>query len=160
MLVVSIIAAPISEEIAFRGYAMGLLRRHFGPISAMVISSLMFAAAHLNWGLYPTKQAVYFLVGLGLAATVWRTGSLLPAMVVHAFGDLVFFTLVWPADAGRRLVTHGGADAGFFAAAALTVIGSILWYGAFRRLLRATEPGLAPAAGLVDGLSAGAGSHA
>ena len=38
MLLVSIAAAPLSEEIAFRGYAMGLLRRHFGPISAMVIS--------------------------------------------------------------------------------------------------------------------------
>ena len=88
MLGVSIIAAPISEEIAFRGYAMGLLRRQVGPISAMVICSRMVAAV------------------------------------------------------------------------ALTMICSVLWYGAFRRLLRATEPALAPAAGLVEGLSAGAASHA
>lgn len=140
MLVVAIAAAPLTEEIAFRGYAMGLLRRHFGAIGAMLISSLMFAAAHLNYGLYPTKLVVYFLVGLGLAATVWRTGSLLPAMVVHSFGDLVFFTLVWPHDAGRRLVTEGGANAGFFAAVALTLVCSMLWCVAFRRLLRATSP--------------------
>jgi hypothetical protein len=138
MLLVAITAAPLTEEIAFRGYAMGLLRRHFGPISALVISSLMFAAAHLNYGLYPTKLLVYLLVGLGLAATVWRTGSLLPAMIVHSFGDLVFFTCVWPNDAGRRLVTEGGADAGFFAAVALTVVCSVLWWLAFRRLLQAT----------------------
>ena len=56
----------------------------------------MFAAAHLTQGLYPTKLIVYFLFGLGLAVIVWRTGSLLPAMVVHSFGDLVFFTAVWP----------------------------------------------------------------
>ncbi len=147
LLLVSIAAAPLTEEIAFRGYAMGLLRRHFGPISAMVISSLMFAAAHLNHGLYPTKLLVYFLVGLGLAVTVWRTGSLLPAMVVHSFGDLVFFTLVWPHDATRRLVSEGGADASFFAAVALTIVFSALWAYAFCGLLRATRPpiGTAPA---------------
>ena len=150
MLLVSIAAAPLTEEIAFRGYAMGLLRRHFGPIGALVVSSLMFAAAHLTHGLYPTKLLVYFLVGLGLAATVWRTGSLLPAMVVHSFGDLVFFTLVWPHDAARRLVTQGGADAGFFAAVALTAICSVLWYGAFRRLLRATDKTASVDAAIVE----------
>lgn len=160
MLLVSIAAAPLTEEIAFRGYAMALLCRQFGPISTIVISSLMFAAAHLNHGLYPTKFLVYFLVGLGLAATVWRTGSLLPAMLVHSFGDLVFFTLVWPGDAGRRLVTEGGASVGFFAALALTVIGSILWYGAFRRLLRATEPVSHAGATPAGDLSAGAVTHA
>ena len=139
MLLVSIVAAPLTEELAFRGYALGLLHRHFGTISALVISSLMFAAAHLTQGLYPTKLAVYFLFGLGLAAIVWRTGSLLPAMAVHSFGDLVFFTCVWPYDAGRRLVTEGGADSGFYAAVALTVVCSVLWGFAFRRLLRATK---------------------
>ena len=33
MLLVSIAAAPLTEELAFRGYAMGLLRRHFGPVA-------------------------------------------------------------------------------------------------------------------------------
>jgi membrane protease YdiL (CAAX protease family) len=138
MLLVSIAAAPLTEEFAFRGYAMGLLRRHFGPISALVISSVMFALAHLTHGFYPTKLVVYLLVGLGLAATVWRTGSLLPAMVVHSFGDFVFFTLVWPHDAARRLVSEGGADASFYAALALTIVCGGLWYAAFRRLLRVT----------------------
>jgi membrane protease YdiL (CAAX protease family) len=149
MLLVSIVAAPLTEELAFRGYALGLLRRHFGVISALVISSLMFAAAHLTQGLYPTKLVVYFLFGLGLAALVWRTGSLLPAMAVHSFGDLVFFTCVWPGDAGRRLVTEGGADAGFYAALALVVVCGALWWFAFRRLLRATEaaPGIGCGAG-------------
>ena len=161
MLLVSIAAAPLTEEIAFRGYAMGLLRRHFGPISAMIISSLMFAAAHLNHGLYPTKLLVYFLVGLGLAATVWRTGSLLPAMVVHSFGDLVFFTTVWPHDAMRRPVTEGGADAGFFAALALTVVFSGLWVVAFLRLLRATpQSDVAPATVDRHPLDTGAARHA
>jgi membrane protease YdiL (CAAX protease family) len=161
MLLVSIVAAPLTEELAFRGYALGLLRRHFGVISALVISSLMFAAAHLTQGVYPTKLAVYFLFGLGLAVIVWRTGSLLPAMAVHSFGDLVFFTCVWPQDAGRRLVTEGGADAGFFVAIGLTLACSALWWFAFRRLLRVTAAAAAAAA--VSGralASVGATSHA
>jgi hypothetical protein len=149
MLLVSIAAAPLTEEIAFRGYALGLLRRHFGLVSALVISSLMFAAAHLTQGLYPTKLVVYFLFGLGLALIVWRTGSLAPAMVVHSFGDLVFFTLVWPLDAGRRLVTEGGADAVFYGALALTVVCAALWWMAFRRLVTETAPATGP--GRVDG---------
>jgi hypothetical protein len=159
MLLVAIAAAPLTEEVAFRGYAMGLLRRHFGPISAIVISSLMFMAAHYTQGLYPTKLVVYFLVGLALAATVWRTGSLLPAMVVHSFGDLVFFTLVWPHDAGRRLISEGGADAGFYAALALTLVCSALWFVAFRRLLSVTRAPAAPTA-QTPNLGAGAASHA
>ena len=154
MLLVSIVAAPLTEELAFRGYALGLLRRHFGTISALVISSLMFAAAHLTQGLYPTKLAVYFLFGLGLAAIVWRTGSLLPAMVVHSFGDLVFFTTVWPHDAGRRLVTEGGADAGFYAALALTVVCAGLWWIGFRHLLQATKATPAPNLCSADGAPA------
>jgi membrane protease YdiL (CAAX protease family) len=139
MLLVGIVAAPLTEELAFRGYAMGLLRRHFGPLGVLLISSALFAAAHLTHGLYPTKLIVYFLFGLGLAVIVWRTGSLAPAMAVHAFGDLVFFVAVWPHDAGRRLAAEGGADAGFFAAVALTVVFGVLWALALRRLLEATE---------------------
>ena len=142
LLLVAIVAAPLTEEIAFRGYAMGLLRRQFGPIAALVISSVMFAAAHLTQGLYATKLIVYFLVGLGLAAAVWRTGSLLPAMVVHAFGDFTFFTLVWPHDAGRRLVSEGGADAWFFANLAMVAVFSVLWFFTFRQLLRVTRKDL------------------
>jgi hypothetical protein len=159
MLLVSIVAAPLTEELAFRGYALGLLRRHFGVITALVLSSLMFAAAHLTQGLYPTKLAVYFLFGLGLAVIVWRTASLLPAMVVHSFGDLVFFTAVWPHDAARRLVSEGGADAGFFAALALVVVGSGIWYVAIRGLLGATTPGDAAVSPRAQP-GAGAASHA
>jgi membrane protease YdiL (CAAX protease family) len=139
-LLVSIVAAPLTEEIAFRGYAMGLLRRHFGTVGAIIISSIMFAAAHLTQGLYATKLVVYLLVGLALAITVWRTGSLLPAMAVHSFGDLVFFTTIWPHDATRRLVSEGGADAGFYVSVACIVIFSAIWVFGFRRLLAVTRP--------------------
>ena len=141
MLLVAIAAAPLTEEIAFRGYAMGMLRRGFGPAGVLVISSTMFAAAHLTQGLYAPKLIVYLLVGLGLGAIVMRTGSLLPAMIVHSFGDLTFFTMVWPHDAGRRLISEGGAAAPFFANVAIFVVFSSLWFFAFRQLLKVTRKG-------------------
>ena len=151
LLLVAIAAAPLTEEIAFRGYAMGLLRRAFGPAGVLVLSSLMFAAAHLTQGLYAQKLIVYLLVGLAIGAIVMRTGSLLPAMVVHSMGDFAFFTLVWTQDAHRRLISEGGADAGFFGWVAVLVVGLPLWALAWRRFLRATRKGAPSPDATADG---------
>ncbi len=138
MLLVSIAAAPLSEEIAFRGYAMTLLRRRFSPTTALVITSIIFAAAHLTQGLYAPKLLVYFLAGLAFGYVALRTGSLLPAMVVHSLADLTFFTLVWSHDAGRKLLSEGGADGWFFFNVALVAVFTPLALLGFRQLARAT----------------------
>jgi membrane protease YdiL (CAAX protease family) len=138
MLLVGIAAAPLSEEIAFRGYAMSLIRRRFSPTTALVITSLIFAAVHLTQGFYAPKLLVYFLAGLTFGYVALRTGSLLPAMVVHSFGDLTFFTMVWSHDAGRRLIGEGGADGWFFANLALLAVFTPLALLGFRQLAKVT----------------------
>lgn len=139
ILIVSIVAPPLSEEIAFRGYAMGMIRRHLSPITALVVTSVLFAAVHLTQGLYAPKLLVYFLAGLSFGFVALRTGSLLPAMVVHSMGDLTFFTLVWSHDAGRKLLSEGGATPWFFANVAILLVGTPLCLLAFRQLVRATS---------------------
>jgi membrane protease YdiL (CAAX protease family) len=139
--IVSIIAAPLTEEIAFRGYAMGLLRRRFSPIGALVITSLLFAAAHLTQGLSAPKLLVYFIAGLLFGLIALRTGSLVPAMVAHSLADLTFFTFVWPRDAGRRLISQGGAGPWFYADFAMVVIFAGLCLLALARLAQATKSG-------------------
>jgi membrane protease YdiL (CAAX protease family) len=138
MLLVSIAAAPLSEEIAFRGYAMSIIRRRFSPTTALVITSAIFAAAHLTQGLYAPKLIVYFLAGLAFGYIALRTGSLLPAMVAHSCADLTFFTLVWSHDAGRRLLSEGGADGWFYANLALLALFTPLALLGFRQLAKAT----------------------
>jgi membrane protease YdiL (CAAX protease family) len=140
ILLVSIVAPPLSEEIAFRGYAMGMIRRRVSPTKALIITSLLFMAVHLTQGLYAPKLLVYFLAGLSFGFVALRTGSLLPAMVAHSMGDLTFFTLVWSHDAGRRLISEGGANAWFFANVAVLVIGTPLCLLAFRQLAKVTGP--------------------
>jgi membrane protease YdiL (CAAX protease family) len=138
ILIISVIAPPLSEEIAFRGYAMGMLRRHVSPVTALVITSALFAAAHLTQGLYAPKLLVYFLAGLSFGFVALRTGSLLPAMVVHSTADLTFFTMVWSHDAGRRLIGEGGANGWFFLCLAILAAGTPLTLLAFRQLVRVT----------------------
>ncbi|HXQ46712.1 MAG TPA: type II CAAX endopeptidase family protein [Caulobacteraceae bacterium] len=141
ILVVSIMAAPITEEIAFRGYVMGMLRRVVSPTWAILISSLLFAFAHLTQGLYADKLLVYFLAGIGIAFVAYRTGSLIPAMIAHSAADLTFFTLVWPHDAGRRLVSDGGADAWFWIHVGQVILFGGLCIWANLRLAKVTAGG-------------------
>ena len=147
ILAISIIAPPLSEEIAFRGYAMGMIGRHVSPIAALVITSLLFAAVHLTQGLYAPKLLVYFLAGLSFGVVALRTRSLLPAMAVHSMADLTFFTLVWSHDAGRRLISQGGADGWFWTNVAILAVATPLCLLAFRQLVKVTSPGATDTAG-------------
>jgi len=49
-------------------------------------------------------------------------GSILPGIPAHILGDVTFFTLVWPNDAGRPLLSRDGADAGFWIAVVVTIV--------------------------------------
>ena len=76
----AVIVAPIAEELIFRGYFYGILRRFAGRVPAILISSLLFAAIHLH---LPS------MLGLGLLAIILcllyeRTGSLWANILMHA----------------------------------------------------------------------------
>ena len=138
-LATSIVAAPLTEECAFRGYAMGLVQRVMPDAWALLLVSGLFALAHATHGFYATKLGVYFLVGVGLGLTAWRAGSLIPAAVVHSAGDLTFFTLIWPYDAARPHVTLASAGAVFWLQVAATVVLAALTVAAYRRLVEVTR---------------------
>lgn len=49
LLVISaVVIAPIAEEVIFRGYLYGVLKRFSDPMTACLIASLFFVAAHIN----------------------------------------------------------------------------------------------------------------
>ena len=76
---VVVIAAPIVEELTFRGVGFRLLAP-FGTIIAVVGTAVAFAADH---GLVEGFPAL-FLFGLAVALVRLRTGSLYPGMLLHA----------------------------------------------------------------------------
>ena len=154
ILLMSCLAAPFSEEAAFRGYALSILERNFRGPTAVLISSAMFAAAHLTYGFYWTKLTVYFLFGVAAAVTVRLANSILPGVAVHVLADLTFFTMVWPRDAARRLLTEGGADAWFWIHVAQIVVGTAVGVWCFRGLARAAKAGVSPSRQAAGSLTA------
>ncbi len=143
MLVMASLVAPLTEEAGFRGYCQVILEGEFrGPV-AVVISSVLFALAHLTHGFLWPKLLVYFLAGVGFGVTAYVTNSILPGIAVHIMADLTFFTLVWPYDTARHLIWEAGADSWFWIHATQAILFTALAILAFRRLARATEPRIA-----------------
>ena len=75
----SVVVAPICEEFLFRGYIYGTLRRFLGPGVAIGLSSLLFAAIHVNLLALP----ILFLLAVCLALAYEATGSIVVPMVMH-----------------------------------------------------------------------------
>jgi membrane protease YdiL (CAAX protease family) len=133
LLVMSAIAAPVTEEAAFRGYAMGILQDSWKSTPAAIIgSTLLFAAAHVLQGPDPAKLGLYFAAGLIFATIAYLTNSLYAVMVVHGIGDILGFTLLWPHDA--RPHGMGLADPLFAPAVAALVVFTPLALLGFRKL--------------------------
>ena len=74
-----VIGAPIIEEFIFRGYLQTALTNKLGPIAGLVGASLIFAGIHFDLQAFP----VLFTAGLGFGYLYYRTGSLLPSMLLH-----------------------------------------------------------------------------
>jgi hypothetical protein len=69
----------------------------------------------------------------------YLTKSILPSAVVHTIDLLIFFTLVWPSDAQRRLVWEIVANTGFWLNVAQAIIFMVLALLAFSRPVRVTK---------------------
>ena len=140
VLVMASLVSSLAEEVGFRGYFQGTLEREVGGPTAIVIASLLIAPAHgLTQGFLWPVLLWYFFADVMFGAMAYLTGSILPGIVVHSIGLLIFFTLVWPYDTQRRLVWESGADAGFWINLAQAIIFSALAILVFRQLARATK---------------------
>ena len=79
--------AGVSEEITWRGVQPPLLAYVTGsPLAGMVLSAILFGAAHALQGF--KSAAVIVIFALAFQLLVWTSGSLLLAMIVHAVYDI------------------------------------------------------------------------
>jgi len=129
------LVSPVTEEAAFRGYCQVILEREFSAPVAILASSFFFMLAHLTQGFFWPKLAIYFLVGVVFGSTAYMSNSTLPALPVHVAGDVIFFTLVWPHDAGRQSVSKG-ADWWLWIHLGQAILFSVMTLAAFVRLSR------------------------
>ncbi len=90
LFLLAAVYAPITEEIMFRGMMFpGLTRILRNPTTAIVITSVAFAVIHPQG---PILWPGLALIGATAAVITRQTGSLIPAIAMHAFhnGSLVF----------------------------------------------------------------------
>lgn len=85
------ILAPISEELYFRGFTYPVLKAHWGPWPAMLITSLFFASLHFDW----LRLIPLTLGGLGLNLLYERSGSLFTNIVAHSVWNTTMTLLVF-----------------------------------------------------------------
>ncbi len=88
------VIAPMAEELFFRGFIFGALRRlriviggrHFGTWVAAVLTGILFGLAHTG------SASSQYLIPLGFLGFVlcilrWRTKSLYPCMALHSVNN-------------------------------------------------------------------------
>lgn len=94
------------EEIVFRGILFRIIERSLGSWIALIVSSAIFAAAHLpNAGISPLAVGFTFVAGLTLAAAYMATQRLWLAIGIH-------FAWNFTSDAIFSLTTSGHAAKG------------------------------------------------
>jgi len=104
----------ICEEFLFRGYVQRQAERSLGALHGVLFSGIVFGLYHLRL----TQALALSVLGIYLAWITWRSGSILPAILVHlvnnalaavlgklsAVGDLEVdletFQVPWPIVAG------------------------------------------------------------
>ena len=90
LFITTTILAPFFEEIVFRGVLLPVLAREFGIILGIIISSFIFALAHLSISEFPPL----FVLGIGLGATRLLSGRLASSIFMHSFWNgLTFLNL-------------------------------------------------------------------
>lgn len=88
MLALGVLPA-LCEETLFRGFLYTSLRRNMGAFPSMVVSALVFSAAHLDLG----GAVQLFALGFLFAYVFERTKSLLPAMIAHCMWNSIMFLM-------------------------------------------------------------------
>jgi membrane protease YdiL (CAAX protease family) len=155
-LIMSAIVAGVTEEISFRGYMQGPIERRHGPVVAMLVTGLLFGAAHFTHdevtiALLPFYMAVAIIYG----TLAYLTNSVLPGILLHAGGNMLaainlfgrgqaeWQTTTTPAP----LIWETGVDAAFWFASLIALIMitvAIMAYRSLAKLVRSEqEPGIA-----------------
>jgi membrane protease YdiL (CAAX protease family) len=86
----ALVAAPVAEEVFFRGFLFGALRRRFRFALAAGLSGAVFGAFHV----IPLLIPVMIFVGVGLAYIYERRGSLYASIAAHSAFNVLGYTLI------------------------------------------------------------------
>jgi len=141
-IVVSAASAGICEEVGFRGYMQRPIEKRHGALLAILISSLLFALAHLNkqWSLAGMVPIV-FGAGLLLGTLAWTSRTLVFCMIAHTLMDIGLFAFWWTQIVGtftQRPIFETGMDPSFYVECAVAALALLATLWAIVRVGRAS----------------------
>ncbi len=84
LLISAVLLAPVFEEVIFRGYAAGIVRRIYGGLAAWIISALLFGVVHA----IPSVIVPAVFSGLVLGYFYLRYRSLGMVIMLHAMNNI------------------------------------------------------------------------
>ena len=91
LLLITAVAAPIVEELMFRGVLYPALKGGWGKIGGAALSAAVFAIVHPT---LPSGFLPIMLLGFVMALTYERRGSLLPNIIMHGIHNgLILLTV-------------------------------------------------------------------
>lgn len=86
-----VIIAPIAEEIIFRGWLYGKLRRRYSMVIAMLLVSILFGVVHLQWNV----GVNVFATSLILCGLREITGTVYSGIILHMLKNGIAFFLIY-----------------------------------------------------------------
>jgi membrane protease YdiL (CAAX protease family) len=81
------VLAPISEEIFFRGFVFGGMRRRLSFVPAALISGVIFGIFHFTGASSATVVPLLAVLGFALCFVYEETGSIYPTIAIHAINN-------------------------------------------------------------------------
>jgi membrane protease YdiL (CAAX protease family) len=149
LLVMASIVAGVTEEAAFRGYMQGPIERQYGLAAGILVNGVMFGLLHFpnHPNAVLSMLPYYIAVSAVYGGLTWATNSILPALALHASGDVWSLTRLW--TTGRPewqlfatpppLVWTTGVTTAFLGAVGVLVALAIATVAFCRWLRRAVE---------------------
>jgi membrane protease YdiL (CAAX protease family) len=88
-----VVFGPFFEEVLFRGFLFeGFKQSRIGIVGTIIVTSLVWAGFHLQYGLFDI--ASIFILGVIFGIVRYKTGSLWAPMIMHGFNNLVAVFLI------------------------------------------------------------------
>lgn len=110
MLVVSVLAAPLFEELIFRGVILEGFLKRYRPGFAILMSSVIFGIAHVH----PLQFVNALLLGLVMGWLYWKTRSLPLTIMLHFVNNLGASFLSWKfTEPGSGVREMAGSEVAF-----------------------------------------------
>ena len=124
-LVVAVVVAPILEELIFRGRLISIFRREMPLSVAVVLSSLIFAAAHGSF----VVALDAFIAGLILSYFYLSSRSIIMPIILHICNNAVAYSLTVLSYRGEDIADIFSSSASFLIVYAISLVIVALGFG-------------------------------